>query len=80
VELLTSAINTAVVAVVGVIVTWLVKGRIDRVEAEIGGLGAEMNERFARLEDRMDRGFDSVRSDLTRVALAVGARPEPESG
>lgn len=39
-----------------------------------------MNERFARVDDRVDRGFDSVRSDITRVALGVGARPEAEAG
>jgi chromosome segregation ATPase len=55
------------------------RSEIGTVRNEIGGLRAEMNERFARLEDRMDRGFDSVRSDLTRVALAVGARPEPDA-
>jgi hypothetical protein len=69
-----------VVAAVGGIVGWLVKGRIDRLEAQIGELRAEMNERLARVDDRIDRGFDSMRSDLTRVALAVGARPEAEAG
>jgi hypothetical protein len=28
----------------------------------------------------MDRGFESIRSDLTRVALAIGLRPEAEAG
>ena len=83
-EIATTVINAAVVAAVGLIVSWLVKGTIDRLEnrleSEIGALRAEMNERFVRLDDRIDRGFDSIRSDLTRVALAVGARPEAEAG
>ena len=28
----------------------------------------------------MDARFDSMRSDLTRIALAVGVRPEAEAG
>jgi hypothetical protein len=79
-EIATTVINAAVVAAVGLILGWLAKGRIDRVEREIAALRAEMNERFARVDDRIDRGFDSIRSDITRVALAVGARPEAEAG
>jgi hypothetical protein len=80
VEIVGTVINAAVVTAVGLILGWVVKGRIDRLEGEIGALRAEMNERFARVDDRMDRGFDSLRSDITRVALAVGARPEAEAG
>ena len=79
-EIVGTAINAAVVTAVGLILGWLVKGRTDRLEGEISALRAEMNERFARVDERIDRGFDSVRSDITRVALAVGARPEAETG
>jgi hypothetical protein len=37
-------------------------------------------DRMDRLEARMDRGFDSVRSDITRIALALGVRPNAEAG
>jgi len=68
-DLLVAAVNAAVVAAVGLILGWLGKGRIDKLEARID-----------RLEERVDRGFESVRSDLTRVALAIGVRPEAEAG
>ena len=68
-DLIVAAVNAAVVTAVGLILGWLGKGRIDRLETRID-----------RLEERLDRGFDSVRSDLTRVALAIGLRPEAEAG
>lgn len=86
-DLLPTAINAAVLAAVGLILGWLGKGRIDRLDRELADLRAEMNQRFGevhtridRLEERMEVRFDSVRSDLTRVALAVGVRPETEAG
>jgi hypothetical protein len=39
------------------------------IQAQINTLGASM-----------DRQFASVRSDLTQVALAVGAQPRPQAG
>ena len=72
-EVLPTAINAVVVAAVGLILGRLGKGRIDNLEAWIDG-------RINRLEERMDARFDSMRSDLTRIALAVGVRPEAEAG
>jgi hypothetical protein len=72
-EVLPTAINAVVVAAVGLILGRLGKGRIDNLEARIDG-------RIDRLEERMDARFDSMRSDLTRIALAVGVRPEAEAG
>ena len=86
-ELLPTAINAVVVAAVGLILGWLGKGRIDKLEARIDRLEQRLDgqidrleERFDRLEERMDARFDSMRSDLTRIALAVGVRPEAEAG
>ncbi|MGH2654080.1 MAG: hypothetical protein ACRDHV_06995 [Actinomycetota bacterium] len=86
-ELLPTAINAVVVAAVGLILGWLGKGRIDKLEARIDRLEQRLDgridrleKRFDRLEERMDARFDSVRSDLTRIALAVGVRPEAEAG
>jgi hypothetical protein len=64
VELIAVAINALVVAIVGLLVAWMGKGRFDAIE-----------DRIARLETRLD----ALRSDLTRVALAVGARPRAEN-
>jgi hypothetical protein len=86
-ELLPTAINAVVVAAVGLILGWLGKGRIDKLEARIDRLEQRLDgridrleERFDRLEERMDARFDSMRSDLTRIALALGVRPEAEAG
>ena len=104
-EALSTAINAMVVAAVGLILGWLGKGRLDRLEARIdrlegrldgridrlegrldGGIdGLEaridrLGERMDRLEERIDTRFDALRSDLTRIALAVGVRPEAEAG
>jgi hypothetical protein len=89
-EVLPTAINAVVVAAVGLIL-WLGKGRIDKLEARIDRLEQRLDGRIDRfegridgridrLEERMDARFDSVRSDLTRIALAVGVRPEAGGG
>jgi len=79
-ELLPTAINAVVVAAVGLILGWLGKGRVDKLEARIDRLEQRLDGRIDRLEKRMDARFDSVRSDLTRIALAVGVRTEAEAG
>jgi chaperonin cofactor prefoldin len=76
VELPGTAINAGVVVAVGAILGWLGKGRIDKLEARIDRLEARLDERIDRLEERLEGRIDSLRSDLTRVALAVGVRPE----
>lgn len=74
-EFASTAINAAVVAAVGLILGWIGKGRFESLERRFESLERRMD----ALEKRMD-GFqaslDAMRSDLTRVALAVGARPE----
>jgi hypothetical protein len=80
VDLTVAAINAAVVVMVSSIAGWLFKGRLDALEQQMNERFAEMGRRMDRLEERVDRGFDSIRSDLTRVALAVGVRPEAEAG
>jgi hypothetical protein len=67
--LLVSLINALVVGAVGIVLAWLGKGRFDALEARIDRLDA----RIDRLEERMEARMDGLRSDLTQVALAVGA-------
>jgi hypothetical protein len=69
---LNAVITSAVTLFVGVIVAWLGKGRLDT-----------QDRRMDRLEHRMDglqSSVDAMRSDLTQVALAVGARPRATNG
>ncbi len=90
-ELTVAAINAAVVAAVGLVLGWLAKGRFDGLDRRIDRLEERLDARIDRLEERLDaridrveegqgRGFDSLRTDLTRIALAVGVRPEAEAG
>jgi hypothetical protein len=88
-DLTAAGINALVVAVVGLIVAWLGKGRFDaldrrfdRVDGRVDHLEARLDDRIDRLEARIDGRMDSLqssldamRSDLTQVALAVGVRP-----
>jgi hypothetical protein len=121
VDLVSTTINAAVVATVGLVLAWLGKGRfaamerrfgaqdrrIDRVEETLGSridrfeetlgsridrfeetLGSriyrfqeKLGSRIDRVEetlgsriDRVEASLDGMRSDLTQVALAVGAR------
>jgi hypothetical protein len=73
-EIAGTVINAAVVAIVGLVVAWLGKGRFDAQDRRID----QLDQRIDRLDHRMDglqSSLDAMRSDLTQVALAVGARP-----
>ena len=66
-DLLSTGLNALVVGVVGMVLAWLGKGRFEAVE-----------KRSDRLEGWLDsfQGLlGAMRSDLTQVALAVGAKP-----
>ncbi len=64
------------------------KADFHRLEERMGAGFAQANADIARLEARMDAGFNAVhlefnavRSDITAVALAVGAEaPRPSRG
>ena len=47
-----------------------------QLQAQIDALRLSMDARF----ESVDRQFASVRSDLTQIALAVGAQPRPQAG
>jgi hypothetical protein len=107
VDVLNTVINAAVVAAVGSLLAWFIRGRFeendrrwqandrrweesDRRLARIEGKLEFHDGRFDALDRRMDsldrridsleRSVDGARSDLTRVALAVGAGPAAEAG
>ena len=50
------------------------------MEASLAAQRQELKDDNARLEARMDAGFNAVRSDITAIALAVGARSPRTSG
>jgi hypothetical protein len=78
-------VTPLVLVFIGIRGAYLLKERLDRVEGRIDALPTrdEINARFASNDGRLDRLESEVaalRSDLTQVALAVGARPRPQTG
>jgi len=76
-EVVSTAINAAVVATVGLILAWLGKGRFEAIERRYAAQEQRIDRLEERLEQRMDAfqaSLDALRSDLTQVALAVGVR------
>jgi hypothetical protein len=71
-EAVSTAINAAVVATVGLILAWLGKGRFEAQDRRID----RMEERLERRMDALQASVEAMRSDLTQVALAVGVRPQ----
>jgi hypothetical protein len=77
-EIVNTAINAGVVAAVGLTLAWLAKGRFQALERQISAVDMRMDGPERRL-DAMQASIDALRSDVTRVALAVGARPQAEN-
>jgi hypothetical protein len=78
VDVIVPVANAVVTGAVGLALWWAFRGRFEALEKRMDGLEARMD----RLEIRMDRlegsirsDFAVLRSDLTMVALAVGAKP-----
>ncbi len=77
-ELVGTAINAAVVAMVGLVLAWLGKGRFEVIDRRFEAQERRTDRLEERLEHRIDAlqaSVDAMRSDLTQVALAVGVRP-----
>ena len=74
-DLLVASINAVVVAVVGLIVVWLGRGRFEALDRKIDRLETRLDGRIDALQSSMD----AMRSDLTQVALAVGVRPRAQN-
>ncbi len=93
-NLVAVVINGLVVSAVGIVLAWLGHGRfaalesrMDRLEGRFVGGEGRLDGRMDRLEDRLggridalQASVDGMRSDLTAVALAVGARPRTGQG
>ncbi len=79
---LTDAIPLLVVTVVG---GWLLNGRLTRLERKVDALPTReefsaLVQRVDRFETRTESQIDGLRSDLTQIALAVGAKTRPQTG
>ena len=93
-NLVAVVINGLVVSAVGIVLAWLGHGRfaalesrMDRLEGRFAGGEGRLDGRMDRLEDRLggridalQASVDGMRSGLTAVALAVGARPRTGQG
>jgi hypothetical protein len=69
-DLVTAGINALVVSAVGLALLWLGKERFEAQDRRMD----QIEERLERRLDTLQSSVDSMRSDLTQVALAVGAR------
>jgi hypothetical protein len=81
-DLLVASINAVVVAVVGLIVAWLGRGRFEADDHQFEELDRKIDRLETRLDGRIDTlqsSMDAMRSDLTQVALAVGVRPRVQN-
>ena len=81
-DLLVASINAVVVAVVGLIVVWLGRGRFEAIDHKFEALDRKINRLETHLDGRIDTlrsAMDAMRSDLTQVALAVGVRPRAQN-
>ena len=48
--------------------------RIDALDAKIEALDRKFEDKFDGLDSKFDTKIDSLRADLTQIALAVGAK------
>ncbi|HEX9885490.1 MAG TPA: hypothetical protein VGA70_03340 [Longimicrobiales bacterium] len=82
-ELTGEVVNAAVVAAVGFLVWWGTRGQIKALRQEMDRRFEQVDRRFEQVDRRLAGvagEIGAVRSDLTGVALAVGAGHSPERG
>jgi len=82
-DLIGTLINSAVVTVVGIVLWVSISGRFTAQDERMDRLDGRMDRlegKIDRLEETVSGRIDALRSDLTQVALAVGAKPRRESG
>ena len=64
-ELLGTAINAAVIAVIGAAMTWLAKGKFDAADARMDRLEGGLTARIDRLEGGLAARMDRLEGGLT---------------
>lgn len=75
-DLVQAAVNGAVVAIVAAVAGYVINQRFEGLERRMDRFEDRIESRLLRVEDALGQ----LRSDLTRVALAVGAGPRPQAG
>jgi hypothetical protein len=85
-DLVGTIVNAVVVGVVGLILGWMgnnrfkaIERRIDRLEERLDARVDGVDGRIDGLHESLGARIDGLRSDLTQIALAVGARPRAEN-
>ena len=89
-ELVQTLVNAFIVAAVGAVLGLMVsgfrrefrneiKGLRTELKAEISGVRTELKGDIVELRKEMREEIRGVRSDLTQVALAVGAAPRAQA-
>jgi hypothetical protein len=73
-ELAGTAINATVVAVVGVVLAWLAKGRFDGVEHRIDRLEERLDGRIDQLGNRLDGRLDGLDGRIDRLEQRMDQR------
>lgn len=83
-ELVQTLVNAAVVTAVGLVLGRMLQGQRQELKAEMAGLRAEFKGDITSLRTELKaeiaelrREMGEMRSDLTQVALAVGAERRP---
>ncbi len=71
-DYLPSLINAAVIAAIGVLITYVTRTQIRDLKVDIAEVGQDIRD--------LRNEVVSIRSDLTQVALVVGAQPRPQTG
>jgi len=71
-------VNALLLIVVAGIGSVLLGRRLDRLEGRIDRLVTR--EEFEARVGRLETEVAAIRSDLTQIALAIGARPRPQTG
>ena len=77
---LQTLINAVVVLGVGVLITWVTRTQIGDLRREVKDGHQELKQDIRDLRTLVSSETASVRSDLTQVALAVGAQHRPNTG
>lgn len=83
-------VNAVVVAAATLLVVWVGKERSDALERRLDQGFAQVGKRFELVDKRFEQvgrelgeirsEMSVLRSDITHVAMAVGARPQPNAG
>lgn len=89
-DLVPSLVNAFVVVAMGVLITFVTRSQIQDVKANLGELKQDIRDVKSEVRDLRteinarfrDQGNEiaALRSDVTQLALAIGATPRPQTG